>query len=308
MALTRQVINGINSIVKKVIPEGSSLYRLMFFAFMRLSARKRLKRRKLLRFDVHLADHCNLNCKGCDNFSPIAPKCFLDKETFKKDCARLSELSGGKLEDICLLGGEPLLHPEITGIIKIAREYFTGTDIGILTNGLLLLKMHDEFWNCCRENNIKITITKYPIKIDIAAIKEKAQVSGVKLEVLYEYGERAFFFRPRKPQNITNAAKNFMFCWEANRCVHLRNGRLSCSTVSYIDILNDAAAGGGGGCGKFEVSENDRIDIYKAGNIGEILDFLAKPMPFCRYCDFSNISFGKKWTVSEKKLSEWILE
>jgi hypothetical protein len=66
--------------------------------------------------------------------------------------------------------------------------------------------------------------------------------------------------------------------------------------------------GGGGGYIKFEVSENDRIDIYKAKDIGEILDFLAKPMQFCRYCDFSNISFGKKWAVSEKKLSEWILE
>lgn len=24
-------------------------------------------------FEVHLCDHCNLNCRGCDNFSPVAP-------------------------------------------------------------------------------------------------------------------------------------------------------------------------------------------------------------------------------------------
>lgn len=65
--------------------------------------------------------------------------------------------------------------------------------------------------------------------------------------------------------------------------------------------------GGGGNIIEFKVSENDYIDIYKARNIDEILDFLTKPMPFCRYCDFTNISFGRKWAVSEKKLSEWIL-
>ncbi|MDR2097439.1 MAG: radical SAM protein [Spirochaetaceae bacterium] len=278
---------------------------------MRLSAGKRLKRRKLLRFDVHLTDHCNLNCKGCDNFSPIAPKCFLDKETFEKDCARLSELSGGKLEDICFLGGEPLLHPEITGIIKIARKYFPKTSISILTNGILLLKMNDEFWDCCRGNNIKITITKYPVKIDIAAIKEVSQKAEVTLSVLYEDGGRSFIYKPLNLSGKSNKKDSFTSCWHANRCIHLSNSRLSCTAVSYIEILNKAIIEVGGGGDKnqeFEVSENDYIDIYKAKSIDEILDFLAKPMPFCRYCDFSNISFGRKWAVSARKLSEWILE
>jgi hypothetical protein len=54
------------------------------------------------------------------------------------------------------------------------------------------------------------------------------------------------------------------------------------------------------------IAENDYIDIYKAKNIDEILEFLAKSMPFCRYCDFSKISFGRKWEASGKKLSEWM--
>jgi MoaA/NifB/PqqE/SkfB family radical SAM enzyme len=306
MALTRQIINSINSVVKKIVPENSNLYRFMFFSFMRISAGKRLKKRKLLRFDVHLADHCNLNCKGCDNFSPVAPKYFLEKETFEKDCARLSELSGGKLEDICLLGGEPLLHPEITGIIKIARKHFPDTEISILTNGLLLPGMNAEFWDCCREQRVKITITKYPVKINIAAIKDMAGKFGVKLEILYEHGERSFYYKPLSIFGPGNIKNSFMNCWYANRCIHLRNGRFSCATVSYIEILNNAVIEQRDI--KFDVTENDYIDIYKANSIDEILDFLSKPMPFCRYCDFSNISFGGKWAASEKKLSEWILE
>jgi MoaA/NifB/PqqE/SkfB family radical SAM enzyme len=274
---------------------------------MRLSAGKRLKKRGRLRFDVQLADHCNLNCTGCSNYSPIAPKNFLKKESFNKNCERLSLLSGGNLEDIYLFGGEPLLHPGITEIIKIARRHFQKTDIVILTNGILLPKMGDEFWDCCREYNIKITITKYPVKIDIASIKEIAKKFSVKLNVFYEKTERKFFFRPLNLKNPTDAKKNFLFCSEANRCIILRNGRLSCTTASNIEILNNAIMSNGG-FGVFEITENDYIDIYKAKSLDEILDFLARPMPFCRYCDYSKRSFGRKWSVSEKKLSEWILE
>jgi MoaA/NifB/PqqE/SkfB family radical SAM enzyme len=207
-----------------------------------------------------------------------------------------------------LLGGEPLLHPEIAGVIETARAYFPETEIGILTNGLLLPKMNADFWDCCREHDIKITITRYPVKIDIAAIKETAKNAGVRLNVLYEEDERSFYFKPLSRDRKSRPKNNFRNCWHANRCIHLRDGRLSCAVVSYINILTGAITNGGGGGQnrKFEVCENDYIDIYRAKNIDGILDFLTKPIPFCRYCDFRNISFGRKWAVSEKKLSEWI--
>jgi hypothetical protein len=206
-----------------------------------------------------------------------------------------------------------LLHTEITGIIDAARKYFPKTEIGILTNGLLLPRMNDDFWNCCRENDIKITITKYPVKIDIARIKEAAKKFSVRLEILYEESERSFYYKPLNREGKRRPIDSYRNCWYANRCIHLRYGKLSCATVSYIDILNNAIIGGivGGGGGQnveFEVSKNDYIDIYKARDIDEILDFLVKPVPFCRYCDFSRITFGKKWAVSERKLSEWTEE
>jgi molybdenum cofactor biosynthesis enzyme MoaA len=44
-----------------------------------------------------------------------------------------------------LLGGEPLLHPDITKFIKYAKRYFPETLIGIGTNGILLPKMKNKF-------------------------------------------------------------------------------------------------------------------------------------------------------------------
>jgi hypothetical protein len=39
MALTRQIINSINSVVKKIVPESSSLYRSMFSEWMEVKNR-----------------------------------------------------------------------------------------------------------------------------------------------------------------------------------------------------------------------------------------------------------------------------
>ena len=30
-------------------------------------------------FELHLVDHCNLNCRGCTHFSPLAEKKFFEQ-------------------------------------------------------------------------------------------------------------------------------------------------------------------------------------------------------------------------------------
>lgn len=71
----------------------------------------KLTPRTELRFEVHLAEHCNLNCKGCDNFSPLAREEYLDIEEYESDCKRLSVLFDGKVERLQLLGENPYCIP-----------------------------------------------------------------------------------------------------------------------------------------------------------------------------------------------------
>ncbi|MDR2479129.1 MAG: hypothetical protein LBD48_07440, partial [Treponema sp.] len=49
--------------------------------FTKKAADYRSKKRTGLNLSVHLADHCNLNCKGCDNFSCIADEKYHSPET-----------------------------------------------------------------------------------------------------------------------------------------------------------------------------------------------------------------------------------
>ena len=57
-----------------------------------------------------------------------------------------------------------------------------------------------------------------------------------------------------------------------------------------------------------KVTELDYIDIYKAKDYNEILQFLAKPVPFCKYCDISKVRDMGSWMRSSKDISEYIEE
>jgi MoaA/NifB/PqqE/SkfB family radical SAM enzyme len=103
-------------------------------------------------------------------------------ESYKTDMARLAELSGGRLSSFYITGGEPLLHPQITDIFSVARRYFPETEIYFMTNGLLLLKMPETFWENLRQNNITINVSRYPIHLDIDKIREKAKSHTVRFD------------------------------------------------------------------------------------------------------------------------------
>ena len=119
-----------------------------------------------LHFEVHLVEHCNLNCKGCAHFAPLAKEEYLDIVKYRHDILRLAELTNNDMAYIKLLGGEPLLHPKIEEIFDLTRSVFKNTPIILITNGINLPDMREKFWDSCRKNRIIVEITKYPIDID----------------------------------------------------------------------------------------------------------------------------------------------
>ena len=37
------------------------------------------------KIDIHITDHCNLNCVSCTHFSPLAEEFYLDIDIFDRD-------------------------------------------------------------------------------------------------------------------------------------------------------------------------------------------------------------------------------
>lgn len=78
-------------------------------------------KRPLIHLDVHVTDHCNLNCKGCTHFAPLVEQeVFKDPDQVGKDLRELAKKF--VIKKIHLLGGEPLLHPRVNEFVKNARE------------------------------------------------------------------------------------------------------------------------------------------------------------------------------------------
>jgi hypothetical protein len=290
----------VRAIIKWFIPD-ELLYHYIV-PFYKTITRVSEKKRNQLRFQINLVDHCNLNCNGCTAFSPLAEEKYLDTTEFERDCARLSELTGGKIELIDLLGGEPLLHPEINTIMVIARNYFHSGDINIVTNGILLGKMSLEFWHICHKNKINIIISGYPIKLDIDGLKDTAKKNGVLLVMRGNTNNIKIWNKvPLDINGKQNIVKNFRICYGANFCVNLENGKLATCPIPFVikhfnKYFNQ----------NIPVMMNDYIDIYKVKTVDEIFDYLRKPIPICAYCNLKGIIYGVKWFVSKKEITEWV--
>ena len=290
-------------LLRKIVPATykkiDDSYNLMMKELVDIKSRSMAK--TILDYEVQLVEHCNLNCKSCSHFSPLCEEEFLDLKEYEKDCQRLSTLFESEANFIRLMGGEPLLHPEIEKFFYITRNCFPNAIIDLDTNGILVLSMKKEFWKGMRENNINLTITKYPIKIDYDEIKKKCKEEKVNFRFFDEQPVREFTHLSLDLEGRGKIEKNFLCCYLANSCHTLKHGKMyTCSTVPHINHFNKYYK-----C-NLCVSKKDGIDIYEAKTGEEILEFFAKPIPFCRYCKVNDRKYGVKWNISKKDISEWV--
>ena len=257
----------------------------------------------MLSFEVALAEHCNLNCVGCNHFSPLAPPTFANIEEFTSDLGQMKSLFGERVQRIKLLGGEPLLHPNINKFLLVARDCFPYAEIMIVTNGLILPKMDESFWKICKENRIVIEPTKYPVNFDYDAVEQLAKTYEVEYNYFAEKSSTKVFEKyVIDPNGLQDCEGNYRMCFMANSCVHLLHGHLyTCPIAPTAHYLNEAFGT------QLRENPNDSIDIYQAKSAEEILEFLAKPIPFCRYCRRDIVVDDIPWRQSKRELSEWTL-
>ena len=261
-----------------------------------------MKIREMLKFEVHLTEHCNLNCKGCFHFSNIAEPEFLSVDEYRNDAERLSFLFENKAELILLLGGEPLLHKDLVLFFKITRNSFPNAKIGLVTNGILLPYMGPNFWIECHKYNITLMPTIYPIGIDYDSIERIADKYNVTIDYFNDKNEvKSLSVLSIDKFGKQNALENFLNCYRANFCITLEHGRLyTCIVPAHIRHYIK----------RFHLEMDnflsDGIDIYKAKTAKEIQEFLIKPIRACAFCNTAKWRNGLKWERSKQSIEEWL--
>lgn len=261
-----------------------------------------------INFSFHLTDACNLNCKGCWHFAPLANNEFPDICEFEKDIIRLAEVMEGEITLISLFGGEPLLNKETYKYPYIIKKYLPDTQIEILTNGILLPQQNEKFWQSLYENEVIMEWTRYPVSDEVNRKIEQVLKEKKSRYRIFNGGEKSLSHIVLDTDAIGNngqcgrndARWQWIHCFRAGDCVQLKDHKLyPCTTAANAHILKNY----------FDInirlSELDGIDIYKADSREEILNFLAKPIPFCRYCNVQKETYGHKWSVSKRELCEW---
>lgn len=271
-------------------------------AELKKQIKKTLPQKQLNILAMDLNAHCNLRCQSCDHFSPLAKEEYYDINQFERDIKRSSELFGNNgIQRFVLEGGECLLNKNLFEYIRILRQYFPSTCANITTNGILLPAQKKEFWQNLKKYNIGIYYTRYPININYEKIENMAKEYSVNLFCANPHEKVKTSYKPPLDlEGKQDERESFLNCYHANNTVALKNGKIyPCTIAPYIDRFNNYFNK------NLELTEKDGIDIFRAETADEILEFLARPIPFCRYCRTKERTSGHKWVISKKSIEEW---
>lgn len=264
-----------------------------------ISRRRELKKLPLsLEFIV--ASHCNLNCKGCTHYSPLASNEMPSLESLEEDMRKISEVCPTGIDRVSLVGGETLLYPDLCAAMNLLIRYFPNVEKRIYTNGLLIPKLKDDFWTAAKAGNYIIEITRYPVNVDYDKIDKICSDHGIRTQIYGDRGQKGSFFKfALDPEGKQNARLSHFKCYNRG-CITVTDGKIfPCATSAFSGLLNDKSDNV-----TFIHNSKDFIIVDRLKNINEIKRLRDKPVPFCRYC--INPPQTVDYAISKRDINEWI--
>lgn len=162
------------------------------------------------------------------------------------------------------------------------RDILPTTNIGIVTNGLLLLQVPDTLLECVREQRVKIIISEYePTHTRIDEIVARLE----KFHLLYErrtLDKKTLF---NKPLTLSSHTKHKLKCI-SDGCVNIYNGKICrCPQLMYVERFNEEY--------QQHLPTEGIMDLTTCGSGRELLAKLRQPVPLCQHCIENSISWQR---------------
>ncbi|PUZ30540.1 4Fe-4S single cluster domain-containing protein [Chitinophaga costaii] len=231
-------------------------------------------------FEIHVAEHCNLRCRDCCNISPFNAKHFMSISEVEAVCDFIK--TNLRPDVFKIAGGEPTLHPELDKILQTIQQAKTGCAVRVITNGLLLHRMSDLFW----ENVDQLTISHYisaPMKPQfLEEVKAKAKKYEVVLNIKYveQFNE---IFVNEKITDVQRIQNIYDDCWMRHRCLIVRHGYFyKCTRSAYMNETLSLK----GIASSIDYTVEDGIAVNDPNFKEKALAYLneTKPLFSCQYC------------------------
>lgn len=244
---------------------------------------------------------CNLSCLGCTNYSNLPFKGYVSWSQAKSWLEPWLERID--IAEFGIIGGEPLLNPEIKSWLYGCRELLPTQQLRFTTNGLLI-KSTDELLKIC--DDIGNIVFKITVHVDDHKLEEKIKeiFESRPWKLVTEHGIQRWAlpngvrFQVNRPQQFvmtyrgplsgmmphhSNPSKAFDLCIQKT-CPLLWNGKIyKCSTAGLIkDALDKANATTKQHWKNFidpGITPESRIE-----DIEKFIDNFGKPNSICAQC------------------------
>ena len=260
--------------------------------------RELLYRMTTLYVEIQLCDRCNLDCAYCSHLSPVSMPVTISLETLEAECHRLARVG---VDEVNLMGGEPLLHPQVCEAIKLTRSILPNIKLIVSTNGLLLPRMSKDFWQCCRENKVVLRITPYPKAKNGTWNYFKYVWLIRKNRVRMESTGWRFGFRHQllSEKAEYDATSNYLRC--QLHCTQVRDATLwPCAYVAYAFNLNNKFGT------NFKTAAGDSLPLDGI-TATDLRLWLLRTKPFCAHCGIKDAQ-RITWRRSQYTRDEWLKE
>lgn len=230
------------------------------------------------RCEVNIVENCNLSCRSCSHLSPAMARRSVDPAGMYNDLTTLARHYHARW--LRLLGGEPLLHRDIVGVLEAARQSRISDGICVVTNGVLLPRMTHEFWQAV--DHVEVSV--YPghelsvEQQDACRAQAQANDATIKMRNCIEFRESYSEYGIDDMQ-LVQAIYDTCLVAHDWRCHTVADGRFYKCPQSYFlpKII--------GACAANQVVDSILISDAKEFGI-ELLSYLysSKPLQTCGHC------------------------
>lgn len=236
--------------------------------------------------DIDIVKHCNLNCKGCLHFSPLAEPWYINIDKEFEKWKQIPDFIKRYFRKINIQGGEPLLHPNFKKIVLKVKEAFPDNDIVVTSNGILV---NQDIIDFCKQNNVYLLVSNYKLK----KFKNKDVFKS-------GHGIGNWIKRPLNTKGDSIPEKEMNICnKDSQRCFQLVGTNIYvCHFEHRIELLNKYF--------NLNIPQGNGIDVSKISSIDEFIKWKNTTKEICKYCSISKNKYTN-WELSKKDINEWIV-